>query len=57
MVSRGSYLALEDTRIDGVPSAAVREFIEQGGAREFEPDFSPNTMALTFNPGGWLKRM
>ncbi|MBI4889150.1 MAG: class I SAM-dependent methyltransferase [Acidobacteria bacterium] len=65
MVSRGSYLVVEDTHMDGVPTApgfgpgpmaAVLEFLKEGGAKEFEQDFSREAMVMTFNPGGWLRR-
>jgi cephalosporin hydroxylase len=65
MISRGSYLVVEDTHLDGVPThpedgpgplAATLEFLEEGGNREFEPDFSREKMVMTFNPGGWLRR-
>lgn len=65
MISPGSYLVVEDTHLDGVPThpeqgpgpyAAVLRFLREGGSKDFEQDFSRETMALTFNPGGWLRR-
>jgi cephalosporin hydroxylase len=65
MISRGSYLVVEDTHLDGVPThpqegpgplAATLEFLQEGGNKEFEPDFSRERMVMTFNPGGWLRR-
>lgn len=65
MVSPGSYLIVEDTHMDGVPTypdaglgpfAAVRRFLDEGGSREFEVDYSRERLVLTYNPGGWLRR-
>lgn len=65
MVSPGSYIVVEDTHLDGVPTdptfgpgpmAAVRKFLEQGGAKKFEQDLTREAYIMTFNPGGWLKR-
>lgn len=65
MVSRGSYLIVEDTHIDGVPTqpnsgpgplAAVLKYLKEGGDKMFEQDFSREAFIMTFNPGGWLKR-
>jgi cephalosporin hydroxylase len=65
LVSRGSYLIVEATDLDGVPSQlgsgpgpyeAVRRFLEEGGNKQFDQDFSREMMVLTFNPGGWLRR-
>jgi len=66
MVSRGSYLIVEDTHIDGIPTqpgagpgpmAAVLRFLEKGSAgKAFEQDFSREACIMTFNPGGWLRR-
>lgn len=65
LVSRESYLIVEDTHLDGVPTApesgpgpaaAVREFLDGGGNRTFEPDATREAYMITFNPGGWLKR-
>jgi cephalosporin hydroxylase len=65
LVTPRSYLVVEDTHIDGVPTqpgfgpgpmAAVLEFLKDGGNRDFEQDFSREAMIMTFNPGGWLRR-
>ena len=65
MVSRGGYLIVEDTHLDGIPThpelgpgpyAAVLRFLREGGSRDFQQDFSREMMVLTFNPGGWLRR-
>jgi cephalosporin hydroxylase len=65
MVSRGSYLVVEDTHLDGVPTspesgpgphAAVEQFLREGGRADFEIDLSRENMIMTFNPGGWLRR-
>jgi cephalosporin hydroxylase len=65
MVSRGSYLIVENTHLDGVPThpeegagpmAATIAFLKEGGSRDFGQDFRPEAMVMTFNPGGWLRR-
>jgi cephalosporin hydroxylase len=65
LVSRGSYLVVEDTHLDGVPTApefgpgpmaATRRFLEEGGSTMFEQDVTREAYIMTFNPGGWLKR-
>jgi len=65
LVSRASYVIVEDTHLDGVPThpeqsagpmAAVVEFLNQGGARDFEQDLSRETLGITYYPGGWLRR-
>ena len=65
MVSRGSYMIVEDTHLDGVPTntglgpgpmAAVRRYLAEGGSHEFEQDFSRETLLMSFNPGGWLRK-
>ncbi len=65
LVSLGSYIAVEDTHLDGVPThpeqgpgpmAAVRQFLAEGGGKEFEQDFSREAMVMTSYPGGWLRR-
>ncbi len=56
LVSAGSYIAVEDTHLDGVPThpeqgpgpmAAVRQFLSEDAGKDFE---------MTSYPGGWLKR-
>jgi len=63
MVSAGSYIAVEDTHLDGVPThpeqgpgplAAVRQFLAEN--HDFEQDFSREAMVMTSYPGGWLRR-
>lgn len=65
LVNTGSYLVVEDTHMDGVPTApdfgpgplaAVRKFLDDGGSAQFEPDLTREAFIMTFNPGGWLKR-
>ena len=65
MVNRGSYLVVEDTHMDGVPTApgfgpgpmaAVQKFLADGGAKNFEQDLTREAFVMTFNPGGWLRR-
>jgi cephalosporin hydroxylase len=65
MVSRGSYLIVEDTHLDGVPThpeegagpmAATIMFLKEGGSQNFEQDLGREAMVMTFNPGGWLRR-
>ena len=65
MVSRGSYLVVEDTHMDGVPTApdfgpgpmaAVRKFLEEDAGKEFTQDLTREAYIMTFNPGGWLVR-
>ena len=65
MVSHGSYLVVEDTHLDGLPThpeigpgpmAAVRTFLSENTDKDFEQDLSREAMLMTFNPGGWLHR-
>lgn len=65
LVSHHSYLIVEDTHIDGVPTqpdfgpgplAAVQKFLAEGGSKDFEQDFTREAFIMTFNPGGWLRR-
>ncbi|MDP2999402.1 MAG: CmcI family methyltransferase [Bryobacterales bacterium] len=65
MVSPGSYLIVEDTHIDAVPThpeqgpgpmAAVEQFLKTDLGKQFERDDSREAMVMTFNPGGWLRR-
>ena len=65
LVSKGSYIAVEDTHLDGVPThpeqgpdpmAAVRQFLKDGGSNDFEQDFNREAMVMTSDPGGWLRR-
>ena len=65
MVTSKSYLVVEDTHIDGVPTqkdfgpgplAAVQTFLAEPGGKEFTQDFTREALIMTFNPGGWLRR-
>ena len=64
LVTKGSYLIVEDTNVNGHPSApthgpgpyeAVEKFLAT--TRNFERDLSCQRYLLTYNPGGWLKRV
>jgi cephalosporin hydroxylase len=64
LVTLGCYLIVEDTNINGHPVApgwgngpyeAVDEFLETHP--EFERDLSCERLLVTFNPGGYLKRI
>jgi cephalosporin hydroxylase len=64
IVTPGSYLIVEDTNLNGNPVApnfgegpweAVRAFLKSH--KEFEADPSMEKFLLTFNPGGFLKRV
>jgi cephalosporin hydroxylase len=63
-VSVGSYLIVEDTNVNGHPvlpshgpgpSEAVADFLARHP--EFEADRSREKFLLTYNPGGYLKRI
>jgi cephalosporin hydroxylase len=63
-VSVGSYLIVEDTNVNGHPvlpshgpgpSEAVADFLVRHP--EFEADRSREKFLLTYNPGGYLKRI
>jgi len=63
MVTRGSYLVVEDTNLNGHPSSpdygpgpweAVQAFLATNP--DFEPDLDCQRHLLTFFPNGWLKR-
>jgi cephalosporin hydroxylase len=63
MVSRGSYLIVEDTNVNGHPvlpgfgpgpMEALNVFLQEN--RDFEIDFSREKHLLTFNPRGYLRR-
>jgi len=65
MVSPGSYMAVEDTHLDGVPThpeqgpgpmSAVRQFLSEEAGKDFEQDFTREAMVMTSYPGGWLRR-
>jgi cephalosporin hydroxylase len=51
--------------MDGVPTladyttgplAAVERFLETGGNKAFDVDYSREMFMVSFNPGGWLRR-
>jgi cephalosporin hydroxylase len=63
-VTVGSYLIVEDSNVNGHPvlpdygpgpSEAVAEFL--AGSRNFIVDTSREKFLMTFNPGGYLKRV
>ncbi len=65
LVSPGSYIVVEDTHYDAIPTrpeegpgpmAAVRTFLASAEGADFEQDLSREALILTFNPGGWLRR-
>jgi cephalosporin hydroxylase len=65
MVSSRSYLVVEDTHIDGVPTqpdagpgplAAVQAFLKEDAGKDFAQDLTREAFIMTFNPGGWLRR-
>jgi cephalosporin hydroxylase len=64
LVSRGSYLVIEDTHFNGHPilpkhgpgpMEALDEFLKENG--EFTIDRSREKFLLTFNPRGYLKKV
>ena len=64
LVTLGSYLIVEDTNINGHPVAsdfgpgpaeAVEEFMSEN--KNFVTDESKEKFYLTFNPGGYLKKI
>jgi cephalosporin hydroxylase len=63
LVPIGSYVVVEDTILEGNPvwpefgngpATALTEIVNEG---EFVPDRSLERFALTFNPGGFLRRV
>lgn len=65
LVSPGSYLVVRDTYVDGNslgrrqergPMSAVLTFLKTKQGSEFSQDRLRETMVLTFNRGGWLKK-
>jgi cephalosporin hydroxylase len=64
MVTLGSYLVVEDTNVNGHPvyehhgpgpMEAVQDFLKGNDA--FAADASREKLLLTFNPGGWLRKL
>jgi cephalosporin hydroxylase len=54
LVSKGSYIIVEDTNVIG-PKEATDKFLYKNNS--FERDLGCQKFLLTFNPGGWLKRI
>jgi len=63
IVTPGNYLIVEDTNLDhdrvwtgkGGPGEAVREFLQN--SQDFAVDKSREKFLLTFNPGGYLRKV
>lgn len=64
LVSKGSYIVVEDTNVNGHPSSpshgpgpfeAVEKFLQKNN--NFEKDLNCQKFHLTNNPHGWLKRV
>jgi cephalosporin hydroxylase len=64
LVTPGCYLIVEDTNINGRPcfyahgegpGEAVEDYLKE--CHDFEPDPSREQYLLTFNPGGYLRRI
>jgi cephalosporin hydroxylase len=62
LVSEGSYMVVEDTNVNSWsegygpgPLEAVRDFLTEDD--RFEVDRSQERFFMTFNPGGYLKRL
>jgi cephalosporin hydroxylase len=64
LVTVGSYCIVEDSNVNGHPAhlkhgpgptEAMRKFL--AGDNRFEPDATREKFFLTFNPGGYLKRV
>lgn len=62
MVTKDSYMVVEDTNLDGVlqlrrngPTEAVRRFLPTH--REFQQDAIETKFLLTYHSGGWLKKV
>ncbi len=64
LVTKGSYLIVEDTNLNGHPvepdfgpgpTEAVQEFL--AGRKDFAVDRDQEKLYLTFNPGGYLKKV
>jgi cephalosporin hydroxylase len=64
LVTKGNYLIVEDTNVDHFglwtgqtkgPGEAVREFLQT--TNEFVPDKGREKFLLTFNPGGYLRKV
>jgi cephalosporin hydroxylase len=64
LVTPGSYLVVEDTNVNGHPvyeefgpgpMEAVQDFLKENDT--FAVDVTREKFILTFNPGGWLKKL
>ena len=64
LVTSGSYIIVQDTHFNGHPilpkfgpgpMEAVEEFLKT--TSDFQPDRSREKFGMTFNPGGFLKRL
>lgn len=64
IVTKGSYLIVEDGNVNGHPvlaahgpgpQEALREFLSE--CKDFEQDRSRERLYMTFNPGGYLRRV
>lgn len=62
LVTPGSYIVVEDSNIDVTiktgytgPGEAIKMFLEHN--KEFTPDSRCERFGVTYNPGGWLKRI
>ncbi len=64
LVTPGSYLVVEDTNVNGHPVCedfgpgpmeAVQDFLKESDT--FAVDVTREKFLLTFNPGGWLKKL
>ncbi len=64
LVTPGSYMIVEDTNVNGHPASpshgpgpmeAVWAFLAEN--RDFEQDKKRERLLLTFNPGGYLRKL
>ena len=65
LVSPGSYIVVEDTHFDAIPTfseqgagpmAAVNVFLQEDLGKQFEQHLAREALVMTFNPGGWLRK-
>ena len=65
LVSPGSYIVVEDTHFDAIPTfpeqgagptAAVNVFLQEDLGKRFEQHLAREALVMTFNPGGWLRK-
>jgi cephalosporin hydroxylase len=62
LVTLGSYMVVEDTNVtigdsDKGPGTAVKKFLENPMSDFFTQDLDCEKFGLTFNPGGYLRRI